>query len=213
MKVGDKVRVVMVDTRWRGYVQDLISYIGKQGKLSCSEPNAWYLDNSNGYCFPPEWLELIEEAQPEPPKLVIEAGKYYKTRGGDKAEIYKVIYGTGIISSGSIKLHGAVYNGNQWNISVWNEEGKYMIEQSSADLIAPWIDEPVVNWDAMPAWANWVAMEDEGDWFWLTNEPIMADDGFNTLHGKWGSIPEAYYPQFSGDWKDSKVKRPAKERE
>lgn len=35
------------------------------------------------------------------------------------------------------------------------------------------------NWEAAPAWANWLAMDDDGEWFWYQIKPkYSASNGY-----------------------------------
>lgn len=68
---------------------------------------------------------------------------------------------------------------------------------------------PVVDWSAMPKWAQWVAMDEDGDWFWFVGKPRP---GFHHWMPENTSslqqvIPPAYSPTFTGSWKDSLVSR------
>lgn len=69
---------------------------------------------------------------------------------------------------------------------------------------------PVVNWDAMPAWANAVAMRSNGDWAWFVNKPTgCVMDGTS---GLWGFIPPEYAPKYAGTkpWHELIIERPKK---
>lgn len=216
LKVGDNVKVVMVDTRWGGYVKELDEFLGEIGIIVEIQPvDSGYfvkLDCSDGWNFNPDWLELIEEAKPEPPKLVIEAGKYYKTRGYLKALIVSTKGKKDTCSA----IIGIIYGKDYEAAGTWGVGGNYLdTKEDSFDLIAPWVDEPIVDWDAMPAWANWVVMNKgltrSRYWMWYEDEPMISEKTCSWINQSGRGlevIPERYYPQFSGDWKDSKVKRP-----
>jgi hypothetical protein len=32
------------------------------------------------------------------------------------------------------------------------------------------------DWKDAPDWANWLAMDDDGEWYWYSIEPHLADD-------------------------------------
>lgn len=34
------------------------------------------------------------------------------------------------------------------------------------------------NWDDAPEWANYVAMDEDGEWFWFENEPKVQMRGW-----------------------------------
>jgi hypothetical protein len=70
---------------------------------------------------------------------------------------------------------------------------------------------PVVNWDAMPAWANWVAMEKDGQWCWHEKEPQLSDDIWASGPIE-GFIPSEYAPKYAGTqpWHNLIIERPKK---
>ena len=75
------------------------------------------------------------------------------------------------------------------------------------------IDKPVVDWSKMPAWANYVTIDQEGDLWWWRNRPCieLGRWAMNTMEpdgGNFGVIPRKYVPSWTGDWKDSLVERP-----
>jgi hypothetical protein len=40
-------------------------------------------------------------------------------------------------------------------------------------------DDPVVyalSWDDAPKWANWLAMEANGKWYWYADKPMLGDN-------------------------------------
>lgn len=67
------------------------------------------------------------------------------------------------------------------------------------------------TWNNMPAWARYMAMDSNGNWYWFTHKPIA-----NSFYGTWriegtgnhGFIPNEYAPQGfnTGDWENSLVK-------
>ena len=153
------------------------------------------------------------ESPPAPePALVIEVGKFYRTRNDQKVRIlatdrkgsgYEVV---GLIDYGK---------GEAW--ASWTKLGKYNINEKNhtLDLVAPWIDPPVVNWAAMPAWAKWVAMDEDGVWSWFETKPWRVEETTKPSpewqrHGSWtfGMIPSAFAPTYCGPWQDSLVERP-----
>ena len=81
-----------------------------------------------------------------------------------------------------------------------------------------WIDvdyrvnpNPVVNWDAMPAWANWVAMDPSGTWFWYSTKPVKDGEAWEG-ESRLGAIPLEYAPKYAGTkpWYKLIIKRPKK---
>lgn len=66
-KVGDLVKVAMVDSRWRWYDEQLPKYLGDELEVvSIDEDGDVYLECD--WTFPPSWLELVSPA--EQPKQV-----------------------------------------------------------------------------------------------------------------------------------------------
>jgi hypothetical protein len=137
--------------------------------------------------------------------MQIEVGKYYRTRDGRKARIYAVD------GSGNAAIHGAVHHDGKWSTACWLSDGYYYDAKvpQSLDLISEWIDKPEVDWSAMPRWAEWVAMDKDGEWTLFSAKPSMDigcwwSDGDVTYLAE---IPPSYAPKWDGDWRDSLVRR------
>lgn len=83
--------------------------------------------------------------------MKLEVGKFYKTRGGDKARIYAVDAG------GDYPVHGAVYcpaphpGNSEWEFMTWCPDGSYYgnEDEDRLDIIAEW-HEPVTR----TVWVN-----------------------------------------------------------
>jgi len=136
--------------------------------------------------------------------MKIEVGKYYRTRDGRKARIYAVDGREGS------NIHGAVLNEIGWETSTWAITGQWVSGKTSRDLISEWTDRPEVDWSAMPRWAEWVAMDKDGEWTFFSAKPSMDigcwwSDGDVTYLAE---IPPSYAPKWDGDWRDSLVRRP-----
>lgn len=73
---------------------------------------------------------------------------------------------------------------------------------------------PVVNWDAMPAWANWVVKEVVGGWWWYSSKPIAGNNGWGMASDNMhcGRIPSDYAPKYAGTkpWRELIIERIAK---
>lgn len=135
--------------------------------------------------------------------MKIEVGKYYRTRDGRKARIYAVDGREGS------NIHGAVLNEIGWITSTWAITGQWVSAETGRDLISEWIDKPEVDWSAMPKWAEWVAMDADGEWRWFSfREPVvdLTSDSWENYQFS-GKIPPSYAPKWTGDWKDSLVRR------
>jgi hypothetical protein len=134
--------------------------------------------------------------------MKIEAGKNYLTRGGQKARVYAV--------DGPVlfPIHGAIEFNEGWTIASWSPGGLAFGKIFTADIIGEWIDEPIVDWYKMPSLANWVAQDENGDWYWFENRPheIISCWAANKGHG--GYIPTKFNPKFEGSWQKSLVEKP-----
>lgn len=73
---------------------------------------------------------------------------------------------------------------------------------------------PVVNWDAMPAWANAVAMDESGVWSWYEKKPEQMGSRYHITPAGCisGQIPDEYAPKYAGTkpWHDLIIERPKK---
>lgn len=56
------------------------------------------------------------------------------------------------------------------------------------------------SWGDAPEWANWLAMDLDGDWFWFEDEPSKSN-------WRWRSYGRSQYAG-NNDWVDSKEPRP-----
>lgn len=65
------------------------------------------------------------------------------------------------------------------------------------------------KWEDAPEWANYLAVDFDGIWWWFENEPYNEDDSINGDGGIWiprgGMVEQA---ELSIDWEDSLEKRP-----
>lgn len=59
-------------------------------------------------------------------------------------------------------------------------------------------------WDKAPEWAQWAAMDEDGEWWWHNDEPYI--DGTAWIPPSF--IFEAFYFPPCTNWKESKRKRP-----
>jgi hypothetical protein len=134
--------------------------------------------------------------------LKFEVGKSYQTRDGRKAVCLTTTlcddYPIGIQIDDS--LYRATSDGYDYVTK----------SQSPKDIISEWIDKPVIDWSAMPAWAKFVAMDKNKKWFWYTSEVSLLVFGNWDLKsgGRSGVIPTEYAPKWEGDWKQSLIERP-----
>ena len=59
------------------------------------------------------------------------------------------------------------------------------------------------SWDDAPEWANFLAMDSSGKWYWYENKPHEAGDKFFSPEG----IFEPAKPNYSG-WRETLEERP-----
>lgn len=62
------------------------------------------------------------------------------------------------------------------------------------------------DWKDAPEWANYCAMDENGEWYWFASRPDYADDSGVWVH-PWGSRVESA-GVFSVSWKESLEGRP-----
>lgn len=58
------------------------------------------------------------------------------------------------------------------------------------------------DWKDAPLWANYLAMDMDGEWCWYENEPLLAYDYWNRSSGS-----EYEYVVFK-NWKETLQKKP-----
>jgi hypothetical protein len=131
--------------------------------------------------------------------LNFEVGKAYQTRDGRKAVcLTTTLYDKRIgLQVGEI-LYSVTINGMFFNDK----------SETQNDIISEWIDNPVIDWDSMPAWAKFVAMDSGGGWWWYEKEPIIGEITWRTESEYYDEIPTEYAPKWEGDWKNSLIERP-----
>ena len=136
--------------------------------------------------------------------IVIETGKYYRTRNNYKVRILTTERRHSYPAVGLLDCRGVD------ELHSWSLEGRWFSSttENDLDLIKEWYDPPVVDWSAMPAWARWVAQDADGNWRWFAcwpnrkHLPVLMDYLYS-------NIPPSYAPVYSGPWEDSLVERPA----
>ena len=65
-------------------------------------------------------------------------------------------------------------------------------------MTATYIEKP--NWNSAPEWANYLAQDENGDWYWYEDQP---EAGYNQWYTRSGRSREA-----AVDWKTSLETRP-----
>ena len=152
--------------------------------------------------------------------MEITAGKFYRTRAGQKARIYEVYHEQGVV-------HGAVFAPDkEWDFFMWLPNGRYWANDTTEwDLISEWSDHPEIPqefWQKLPAWANYVWKRKHDNlgfrqanlWYASSTKPIFfpEDDLWEVPISDTTRlrIPSAYCPKFEGSIKDSLITRPQK---
>lgn len=142
--------------------------------------------------------------------LTIEAGKFYRTKNGNKVRVY-AIYG---VEDDKEKqpIHGAWLCGKGWFAAAWCKDGSWPYEHEDGfNLVAPWVDPPVVDWEKFPKHIVAIAMGASGKWYGYLKVPIIGITAYTT-HNPYEAfdIRDTEYEDitFSGDWRDSLVIRP-----
>ena len=65
-------------------------------------------------------------------------------------------------------------------------------------------DDPVVDapsWDDAPEWANWLAMDENGDWYWYEYEPVPNGNS-------WIHFGRSFSADPSNGWQKTLQQRP-----
>ena len=115
-----------------------------------------------------------------------QAGEEYRTREGRRVLVYKAATG------GEYSIHGAFWCDltAQWHPTCWRADGTGAHEGS--DLLPPAPKTLDVDWDAMPAWANWVALGNSGGAFWYSHRPTRRMGAwYMTTTTLKGEVPKA----------------------
>lgn len=50
-----------------------------------------------------------------------------------------------------------------------------------------------LNWDDAPEWARFLAMDEDGEWYWYENEPIIGLTGWARKDGKAAYAGESHW--------------------
>ena len=87
--------------------------------------------------------------------MKIEVGKFYATR--ERCRVECICYNR--------VLGRFLFVTEDFIPYVVDETGKFNRHMDTDnDIIAEWVEEPVVDW--YPAWANWRAMDNDLVWYW-----------------------------------------------
>lgn len=129
--------------------------------------------------------------------MKIERDKFYRTREGKKARVL-------CTDATGLQPIIAQFEGESPTRRYYLD-GRYLDATSSFDLVAPWIDKPLIDRSILPAWANKaVAMDEGGVWFCYAQIPDQHSSAWHSSYAT-VQIPASYTPNWTGDWKHSLV--------
>lgn len=102
------------------------------------------------------------------------------------------------------------------DVYTYTMSGEYYYESTHPlDLISEYVEKPKVDWSKFAAWHNYLAMDKDGRWHAFCDLPIIIttywqdrDEACRLVPKEYCQrVPNEYYPEFSGDWKDSLICR------
>ena len=138
----------------------------------------------------------------------IKPNTFVKLRDGSKAQIY--------VTDGvdSAPIRGAVFSCGYWRIQQWTgnlEALRGWTECQAGDIVGPWTDKPDASklWPLLPPWIKYLAMDEDNMWNGFSHKPEIGISAYHYTESghNYCSIPKAYAPIYSGDWKNSLVGR------
>ena len=62
----------------------------------------------------------------------------------------------------------------------------------------------MIDWSKAPEWANYIAMDKDGEWWWFASEPAIEDEYWCPMDN--GECEVAFYGEHD-DWKSSLQKK------
>lgn len=140
--------------------------------------------------------------------MKIEAGKYYKTREGQKA--YVVFDISAQYHGDSGKFFGEVFNKKAWVVCRFDDSGKCSAGPE-CDIVSEWVEKP--EWcKGNPAWARWQAHDENGECWWYSDKPHLdgGADAVSWYAENADRIPTKHVPMLPPGcrWQDSLVEAP-----
>lgn len=127
--------------------------------------------------------------------IKVEAGKSYTTTEGNRFECWKVDFPI------TDKAIGIILADAGWHWFVYDPS-------CGTQLTGPWVDKPTIDWSKLPAWAEYVAMDEYGWWFWYDKKPDCFHVAWFPCGKDHGTLPPQYCPKGTFDWKQTLIKRP-----
>ena len=97
-------------------------------------------------------------------------------------------------------------------VETWSQEGKFSNDSVGEnghpfDLVSPWVEPPMVDWEAMPRWATHVAQDENGRWSWYDHRPRVQGNAWTSTEGRYGEIPWDFAPESDIPWDCSLTER------
>lgn len=139
--------------------------------------------------------------------MTIRLGKYYRTRGGNKARVICLD-----VAGNAYPTLVLIDNGYYESIYSMTTDGRMPSGniEDEHDLISEWIEKPEFDWSNAAAWHVAIAMDEDGEWLAYNDVPEPGE-------GVWccckhlETIPPEHAPKWTGDWDDSLIIRPGHE--
>lgn len=138
--------------------------------------------------------------------MKIEAGKFYRTKGGLKAKVYET--GVSLDANNQGVIFGSLESRSTAKTlfpMMWDSKG--VSGNGAYTIVAEWKEKPKVNFNKLKEIYPWAAMDKNGEWFLFAKEP-KADSReecwYNDEEIGFDISNEIF--EYSGDWKDSLIK-------
>ena len=98
------------------------------------------------------------------------------------------------------------------HLEIEEQDRREAAAKRNAVKLGPAVDETAVDWSQAPEWANYWAMDGDGDAYWYLSHPDIGSQLWLSADGDFGLGGVKPAPDFGGaaiDWQDSLVARPA----
>lgn len=60
-----------------------------------------------------------------------------------------------------------------------------------------------IDWSQAPEWAEYVAMDEDGEWYWFEKKPVLGSSIWRNTLGR-----SSFYEVIDASWRDSLQQRP-----
>lgn len=137
---------------------------------------------------------------------------YHRPKLGSASDVsmWEVTGNDNTLYDGCFRLRshdGPCFSGS-WKDSLCIRPG---VEDKKVEPKKPLVDVP---WDKLPDWAEVVAMDEDGDWYFYSYIPLPLYNewsrGAAMVDGDSEFLNEFELPEYPGDWKDSVIIRPGR---